>query len=303
MHVCRGRDDQGRLNLIVKRNAIAVGDTAFGCPRAFVGGQYSYLVISPRARGLVIGVNMNPDKRCNFDCVYCEVNRVGASPQHRFEVGAMIEELDHTMAMMHSGEIGEFPFYRQLPRELLKLRHVTLSGDGEPTLNPNFLEAVQSIVQLRAQGRYPFFKLVLLTNATCLNDPEVLRGVQLFRSEDEIWAKLDAGSQASLDQVNRGAISIEAIQANILLVARRRPVIIQSLFAAIDGKPPSSTEIDCYIQRLVELTSAGAQIPLVQIYSDTRPMAASNCRHLPLRTLNQIAQCVKQGTGLCVEVF
>ena len=48
--------------------------TAFGCPREFLNNRFVYLVISPRARGLAIGVNMNPAKHCNFDCPYCEVN-------------------------------------------------------------------------------------------------------------------------------------------------------------------------------------------------------------------------------------
>src|ERR1041385_9455166 len=46
--------------------------TAFGCPRDFLDNRFVYTVISARARGLSVGVNMNPDKHCNFDCVYCE---------------------------------------------------------------------------------------------------------------------------------------------------------------------------------------------------------------------------------------
>ena len=49
--------------------------------------RYVYAVVSRRARGLSIGVNLNPDKVCNFDCPYCQVDRTtpGASP--RIEVG------------------------------------------------------------------------------------------------------------------------------------------------------------------------------------------------------------------------
>ena len=48
---------------------------AFGYPRDYLANRFVYLTISPRARGLSIGVNLNPDKHCNFDCVYCEVDR------------------------------------------------------------------------------------------------------------------------------------------------------------------------------------------------------------------------------------
>src|ERR1041385_494756 len=48
---------------------------AFSRPRGFLGNRFVYAVISQRAHGLSIGVNLNPDKLCNFDCAYCEVNR------------------------------------------------------------------------------------------------------------------------------------------------------------------------------------------------------------------------------------
>lgn len=47
----------------------------FGRPREFLGNRFVYAVISQRAHGLSIGINLNPNKACNFDCAYCEVNR------------------------------------------------------------------------------------------------------------------------------------------------------------------------------------------------------------------------------------
>src|SRR5215510_10299602 len=115
-------------------------ETAFGCPRDFLNNRFVYLVVSPRARGLSVGVNMNPDKRCNFDCVYCEVNRSAPPPETRLDVPAMIAELERTLEQVRTGRLRERPAYRSVPPELLELRHVTLSGDGEPTQCPNFAE-------------------------------------------------------------------------------------------------------------------------------------------------------------------
>ena len=50
-------------------------ETAFDRPRDWLGNRFVYAVISARARGLSLGVNVNPDKKCNFDCSYCEVDR------------------------------------------------------------------------------------------------------------------------------------------------------------------------------------------------------------------------------------
>lgn len=284
-------------------SGIPDGGTAFGCPRDFLDQRFVYAVISPRARGLSVGVNMNPDKRCNFDCVYCEVNRSEPGPEPRLDVPVMMAELERTLGLVLSGGIGRRPCYQHAPAELLELRHVTLSGDGEPTLCPNFVDAVEAVVHLRARGRFPFFKLVLITNASGLDRPEVIEGLKLFTPRDEVWAKLEAGTEDHMQRVNRPDCSLETVLGKILTCARLRPVIIQSLFPSINTEPPAPAEIESYIQRLRELKEAGAQIPLVQIYSATRPTVHSECGHLPLQTLSRIARRVREATGLKAEVF
>lgn len=278
-------------------------ETAFGCPRNFLNSRFVYVVISPRARGLSIGVNFNPDKQCNFDCVYCEVNRCLPSLEDCLDVEVMAVELEQTIALVRGGRLREQTPYRELPADLLRLRHVALSGDGEPTLCPNFAEAVRAVMHLRARRRLTFFKIVLITNATGLDLPEVQEGLRYFTAQDEIWAKLDGGTQSYIDNLNHARVPLDKIMANILLLARRRPVVIQSLFPSLNGREPAAGEIEQYALRLKELKDAGAQIPLVQIYSATRPTPHSECGHLPLRSLSRIAQQVRAVTGLKVEVF
>lgn len=280
-----------------------LSDSAFGCPRQFLGNRFVYSVVSPRARGLSIGVNMNPDKHCNFDCGYCEVNRHLPPHEKVLDAGIMAEELQRALALAYSGELRNFPDYRNTPADLLQLRQVALSGDGEPTLCPNFLEAVRTVVHVRALGRFPFFKIVLITNAIELTRRQVQDGLKLFTQDDEIWAKLDAGTQHYMNEVNHPDCSLEKILENILFVARQRPVIIQSLFPLLNGLEPSAEEIEQYALRLRDLKEAGAQITLVQIYSATRPIAHSNFSHLPLKTLSLIARRAREVSGLKAEVF
>jgi wyosine [tRNA(Phe)-imidazoG37] synthetase (radical SAM superfamily) len=291
------------LDQISAESCFAPSGTALGCPRDFLDNRFVYTVISPRAGGLSVGVNVNPDKFCNFDCVYCEVNRSEASREPRLDLEVMARELERTLEMVQSGRIHERPCYRTLPAEMTTLRHVALSGDGEPTLCPNFVEVVEAVIHLRARGRFPFFKLVLITNASGLDRPEVAEGLRLFTRLDEVWAKLDGGTQEYLNRVNKPDCSLEKVLANILSLARQPPVIIQSLFPAIDGQGPPASEIDSFAQRLRELKEAGAQIPLVQVYSATRPTPHSQCSHLPLRLLSHIAQRVREVAGLKAEVF
>ena len=278
-------------------------ETAFGSPRDFLDNRFVYAVVSARARGLSVGVNMCPDKNCNFRCVYCEVHRNGAVPAEQLDVDTLAAELKKTLTYVRAGRLRERPWYRTLPDDLLQLRHVALSGDGEPTLSPQFAEALQAVVHVRALSGFPFFKLVLLTNSTGLDQPHVLHGLKHLTRSDEVWAKLDGGTQAYVNKVNRASVPLEKILSNILLLGRQRPVVIQSLFPAINGEQPPLEEIEQYARRLLELKKAGAQISLVQIYSGTRPSPNSESGHLPLKVLSRIAQTVRQATGLTTEVF
>jgi wyosine [tRNA(Phe)-imidazoG37] synthetase (radical SAM superfamily) len=287
----------------VKETRATQGGNASGCPRDFLGNRFVYVVVSARARGLSIGLNMNPDKRCNFDCVYCEVNREAPSVERELDISVMAAELEKTLFLIQSGEIRRIAGFGGLDADLLRLRHVAFSGDGEPTLRANFAEIVQGVVHVRARGVHPRFKLVLITNGTWLDAGPVQQGLRYFTREDEIWIKLDAGTQAYMHRVNRTEFPLEKVMDNIRLIGQKRPIIIQSLFPLIAGKEPPSEEIDQYIQRLRELHEGGAMISLVQIYSATRPAAHSDCRHIPLQSLARICRRIKTEVGLKAEVF
>jgi len=96
---------------------------------------------------------------------------------------------------------------------------------------------------------------------------------------------------------------LRRVMLNILLVARHRPVVIQSLFPLVDGEEPSVEEIEQYARRLRRLKQDGAQISLVQIYSAHRPPDRPNCGHLRLKVLSYIARRVRKVAGVPAEVF
>jgi wyosine [tRNA(Phe)-imidazoG37] synthetase (radical SAM superfamily) len=283
-------------------NVDTVKLTPFDLPRKSLGNRYVYAVISPRARGLSIGVNLSPGRHCNFDCIYCEVDRSGATQiDEPVDLEILTQELEQTLKHIHAGDFSS-PFPR-VPPELLKLQHVALSGDGEPTLCPNFAEVVESVVHLRASTRLPYFKIVLITNASALDHPNVLYGISLLTRRDDIWAKLDGGTQAYIDRINRAQVPLTKLLENIRHLGQQRPIVIQTMVPAVAGQNPFIGEIEEYVARLRELKSAGAQISLVQIYSANRPTPHSECGHLPLKTLSEIAKKVRAATGLRSEVY
>ncbi|MBM3880234.1 MAG: hypothetical protein FJ387_11030 [Verrucomicrobia bacterium] len=283
--------------------AHASWDTSCGYTRNFLSNRFVYAVVSSRAHGLSVSVNMNPDRQCNYDCVYCEVNRALPLTDTRLEVPVMVRELEHTLELALNARLHDLPGFRSLPAELLQLRHVALSGDGEPTLCPNFCEAVHAIVHLRALGRFPFFKLVLISNATGLDLPLVRLGLQSFTLKDELWLKLDGGTAGYVGRINRPKVALEKVIENLILVGRQRPIVIQSLFPRFAGEEPPADELDQYVRRLQGLKDAGVKVSMVQIYSAMRPTLHPDCGHLPLKSLSRIAHLVRAETGLPAEVF
>jgi wyosine [tRNA(Phe)-imidazoG37] synthetase (radical SAM superfamily) len=257
-------------------------------------GRYARLRLCPRARGLCVDVNLNPNARCNFNCIYCSVDRRGAQHGEALNVRAMVEELAAVLDVAASGGTAEFS----------QVKQVAISGDGEPTLCPEFAEALEGVLHLRALHRFSFFKTVVLTNATGLDRPEVERSLQLLTPRDEVWVKIDAGGQEWMSLVNRPEQhTFEQVMSNILRFSIRRAVVVQTLFASLRGHGPTDQEVDRYAMQLKRLVGEGAQISGVQIYSATPPTTDPTCGHLPLQTLSGIARTVRDATGLKVEVF
>lgn len=250
----------------------------------------------------MVGVNLNPDRFCNFSCMYCDVMHCRHPKSEAIDLDLLGSELSEVLGMVSAGQLRFHPSYKNAPESLLKLRQVAFSGDGEPTLCPEFHLAVEKVAHFRAVSHAMFFKMVLITNASELSRPTVRAGLRLFTLSDEIWAKLDAGTQAYATLVNGPGAELDQVLREIADIGTHRPVVIQSLFAEVDGVPPSWEEVEAYASRLKALCDRGAMIQDVQIYSASRTPASPGCRHLPLRVLSAIAQRVRKLTGLPARV-
>ncbi|MDW8348661.1 MAG: radical SAM protein [Verrucomicrobiae bacterium] len=265
---------------------------------------YVYPVISRRSQGLSIGINLNPDKVCNFDCIYCEVDR--RTPPRRLDVDLvrLEEELESLLSLAKSGALFDAPPFSETPMEWRRLNDIAFSGDGEPTTYPHFDRAVEVALATRRRHQLKDLKIILITDSACLDRPQVVRGLDAMYRDGpyEVWAKLDAGSEAYYKRVNRTHIPYDRILRNILSTARRIPVFIQTLWMRIHEEVPSQEEINAYCDRINELVSQGAQILKLQLYTVARPTPEPYVRPLDPRTLDAIALQIHQATGLPFEV-
>ena len=256
---------------------------------------YVYPVVSRRSRGLSIGVNLNPDTICNFDCVYCQVDKLEHPKPMAVDVGRLRDELDGMLSAVASGQIWEHPRFAPVDAPLRRINDIAFSGDGEPTAAACFPEAVDLVAGLKRSHGLDHTKLVLITNATLLNRPHVEAALRVMDdNQGEVWAKLDAGTQAYYKQIDRSAVALPTILDNILACGRRRPIVIQSMFLKLHDQPVPDNEFDAYLQRLAELIDAGCRIKLVQLYTVARKPLESYVTALDDAALSRLAERCKQ---------
>ncbi len=283
----------------------------FHHPRDWRGFKYVYPVLSRRSRGLSIGINLNPDGACNFDCIYCQVDRSGIPRVRQVDPAVVGEELDALLVAAGSGRLYEEPEFADTPEHLRRLNDIAFSGDGEPTTCPVFTDCVRLVADLMRRHASGFesrgmdqVKLILITDACYLQKPNVVAALEIMdHSNGEIWAKLDAGTDEYYQRVNRPNFPLSHVIDSILHAARSRPVTIQSLLMRIDGQAPPESEIIALADRLNEMGQAGARIDRVQVYTIARQPAESNVTALTPSEINAISETLRRRTALTVETF
>ena len=259
--------------------------------------RYVYAVVSRRARGLSIGVNMNPDRACNFDCPYCQVDRTTPGGPSRVDVPGLADELEDLLRRAGADLWATPPFDTVAP-ELRRLADVAFAGDGEPTTPSEFPAAARAAREARDRLA-PGVPLRLLTNATLLHKDRVRAALAEF---DELWCKLDAGTEAYFHVVDGTRLPFQRILENLLLVARERPIVVQSLFLTLDGVGPDDTEIAAWAERLREITAQGGRIDHVQVYTVARAPSDPRCGPLDPGRLEGIAAAAR-AAGLTAAVY
>jgi wyosine [tRNA(Phe)-imidazoG37] synthetase (radical SAM superfamily) len=267
--------------------------------------DFCYPVISRRSRGLSLGVNLNPDKVCNFDCVYCEVDRLTPPRRRMLDLDQLERELAVLMDLATSGEIYEIPPFDSARPEQRRLNDIAFSGDGEPTTAREFAEVVARVAQMKRQRGLDLVKLVLITDSSRLQAPDVATGLEtLMANQGEIWAKLDAGTEAFYREICRSQIPFERILDNLLATALRWPILIQTLFLSWQGRGPGEAELEAYCGRLEHIMARGGRLQAIQLYTVARSTPEPEARPLRHLELDAIAASLRSRLpGLPVEVF
>lgn len=273
--------------------------------RSWEAFDYAYPVVSRRSKGVSLGVNLNPDKVCNFDCVYCEVDRKTPARRKDIDLDQLEREMAALLDLTLDGTLFRVSPFDTARPDQRRLNDLAFSGDGEPTTAREFPEVIARMAKLLDDRGLADVKLVLITDSSRLQAPEILRGLEtMMARRAEIWAKLDAGTEAHYRAVDRSAIPFQRILDNLLATARRWPITIQTLFLSWQGQGPSEAEVEAYLGRLRDLLAGGGRLQGVQLYTVARPTPEPEARPLAAADLDRIAARLRSALpDLPVEVF
>jgi hypothetical protein len=235
--------------------------------RDSAGLVYVYPVVSRRAGGVSIGINLNPNNACNWRCIYCQVPDLTRGTAPPVDLALLEDELKGFLYELLQGD-----FMQRVPPEARRLNDVALSGNGEPTSAAEFAEVIELIGRLKPAG----LKLVLITNGSLMQRESVQQGLRhMAQLNGEVWFKLDRASEAGMALVNDTKTGMDKVRQNLVTAIACCPdTWLQTCWFALDGQPPSAQDGADYLAFLQGLLQQGVRPRGVLLYG----LARASCQ-------------------------
>jgi wyosine [tRNA(Phe)-imidazoG37] synthetase (radical SAM superfamily) len=248
--------------------------------------RYVYPVVSRRAGGVSVGINLNTNNACNWRCIYCQVPDLKRGPAPATDLSVLENELrDFLNELLH----GDF-MQTRVPESARRINDIALSGNGEPTSSAQFVQVIALIARVRREVALPeTVKTVLITNGSLLYRSEVQQGLRdMAKLNGEVWFKLDRASEAGMHLVNGTRISMSKVRDNLIAAIASCPTWLQTCWFALDGIPPSRRDEDDYLEFVAALMRDGHQPQGVLLYSLARPSMQAEAPRLSALSAEQL---------------
>jgi len=268
--------------------------------RDSAGLRYVYPVISRRAGGVSIGINLNPNNACNWACVYCQVDNLTRGGPPPIDLVCLEREL---AGFLDDALNGDF-MQRLVPPEAQRLMDVAFSGNGEPTSAAEFAEAVGVVGKVLARfGQQGKLLLRLITNGSLMHRSEVQSGIRdLAEQGGEVWFKMDRATADEIAEINGVPWQLAKMVKNLEICAGLAPTWVQTCWFALDGMAPSMASRKAYCELLSPLAEKLAGIHLYGLARPSLQPAALRLSALPAQALLDFAGQVEKETGIRVVV-
>jgi pyruvate-formate lyase-activating enzyme len=237
--------------------------------RDSAGMTYVYPVVSRRAGGVSVGVNLNPNNACNWRCIYCQVPNLTRGGPPAINLALLEDELRRMLADIVDGDF----MVRAVPEDMRRLNDIALSGNGEPTSAAEFPAVVELIGRVLTDfNLLGKIKLVLITNGSLANKAYVQEGLRKMAAlNGEVWFKFDRATRAGLLLANDTETDPKRHYQRLKSVANLCPTWLQTCMFALDGNAPDAAEIDAWLTLLARAKADNLPLRGVLLYGLARP--------------------------------
>lgn len=261
------------------------------------GMKYVYPVISRRAGGVSIGINLNVNNACNWACIYCQVPGLRRGGPPATDLARLAVELRDFLRSAVSGDFLD----RCAPAGFRQLVDVAFSGNGEPTSAREFPEAVEIAGRLLEEfGLSGRVKLRVITNGSLMRQSRVQRGIaRVGELGGEIWFKIDRGTTDEILRVNATRTTPDDIRKAVSTCAKLAPVWIQTCLFAIDGVPIAAKEFDNYLGLIASIRE---QIEGISLYGLARPSRQAEAARLSALSAESLSALAGRIAALGIRV-
>jgi len=252
--------------------------------------RYVYPVVSRRAGGVSVGINLNHNNACNWRCIYCQVPGLTRGSAPPIDLVVLEKELRGFLNELLHGDFLQ----SRVPQGMRRISDIALSGNGEPTSAAAFAQIIELVGRVRSEvGLSDTVKTVLITNGSLLYRGEVQQGLRnMAQINGEVWFKLDHASEAGMQLINDTNTSMSKVRDNLVAAIALCPTWLQTCWFALDGKPPSRQDEEDYLEFVSALLRDGHKLRGVLLYGLARPSwqpKAPRLSRLPLENLQAFA--------------
>jgi wyosine [tRNA(Phe)-imidazoG37] synthetase (radical SAM superfamily) len=243
--------------------------------RELSGLKYIYSVISRRAGGLSIGVNLNVNNACNWQCIYCEIPNLTRGSPPPIELDVLEDELRFFLHEIIHGDYME----KNVAIDDRHLKDIAFSGNGEPTSAEEFPQIILIVKKVLEEFNLLHkIKLRLITNGSLMHQSAVIKSVEMLKEiNGEVWFKVDAATEENIQIINQVNLKRHQILERLKNCATACPTFVQTCVFTIDGRNPSEKDIDAYVELMNEIKS---DIEGVHIYGLARPSLQPQAKRL-----------------------
>ncbi|MDO8413623.1 MAG: radical SAM protein [Gallionellaceae bacterium] len=268
--------------------------------RDSAGLRYVYPVVSRRAGGVSVGINLNPNNACNWRCIYCQVPDLKRGTAPALDLVLLEEELRGFLQQLLHGDFMQ----QHVPEGSRRINDIALSGNGEPTSAAEFVQVIALIARLKQELAMPaHIKLVLITNGSLIYRDHVQQGIRLMAQHNgEVWFKLDRASEAAIQRTNDINISLKKVRDNLATAIALCPTWLQTCWFALDGAPPAVQDENDYLDFITGLLRDGIHPQGVLLYSLARPPLQPEAPRLAALSAEQLEVFAERIRALGVVV-